>query len=303
MDRIDAMRLFVRLVERGSFSRAAKDLKIKQSTASKWVAELEAELGVTLLDRTTRSLHVTDAGRRFLTRSKDVLAAFDEMTNELRERTPEPIGRLRISAPVVFGRLFVLSPVSEFSKAFPKVEIELVFDERYVNLVDDGFDLAIRVGVPANTTARGRKLAETRRRLVAAPSYVRARGTPKHPRELGDHDCLMHGEATAASVWRFARERGAEVPVAVRGRFATNSSEAVLHMARAGLGIGLLADWLVEHDLEQRTLVPLLEDFKTPTAPVYAMTPPGRYTTTTVRAFVEHLEASIGARLARQSTR
>jgi DNA-binding transcriptional LysR family regulator len=182
MDRIDAMRLFVRLAERGTFSAAAKDLKIKQSTASKWVAGLEAQLDVALVERTTRSLHLTDAGRRFLTHSAQVLAAFDEMTRELREQTPEPSGRVRLSVPVVFGRLFVVPPVAEFLHKHPKVDVELRFDDRYVNLVDERFDLAVRVGVPTDTSARGRKLADGRRHLVASSAYLNAHGRPQAPK-------------------------------------------------------------------------------------------------------------------------
>ncbi len=293
MDRIDAMRLLVRLAERGSFSAAAKDLKIKQSTASKWVAELEAELGMTLVERTTRSLHFSDAGRRFLSASVEILGAFDDLRNELQEQNPEPGGRIRLSLPVVFGRLFVVPKVAEFLKKYPKVEVELSLNDRYVNLVEEGFDLAVRVGIPADTSARGRKLADSRRCLVASPDYVRDHGRPKTPRDLREHQCLIHGEATAASIWRFGQKRGAAVPVTVRGRTAANNSEAILDMARNGLGIALLADWLVEDDLRSKRLVPLLEGFSAPPAPIYALTPPGRYTTATVRALIEHLAATL----------
>ncbi|HEU4406701.1 MAG TPA: LysR family transcriptional regulator [Polyangiaceae bacterium] len=303
MDHLDALRLFTRLAERKSFSAAAADLKIKQSTASKWVAELEARLGVGLVERTTRSLRLTDAGRRFLAHAGQVLAAFDEMTRDLREQSPEPAGRVRLSVPVVFGRLFVAPAAVEFLRRHPKVEAELVFNDRYVNLVEEGFDLAVRVGVPADTAARGRRLAEGRRVLVASPAYLRARGRPETPAGLKHHECLVHGDATAPAVWRFAREGGAEAPVAVRGRLAANNSEAVLLMARSGLGVALLADWLVERDLRQQRLVPLLEGYRAPPAPIVALTPPGRFTAPAVRAFVDHLAASLAARLPATSER
>jgi DNA-binding transcriptional LysR family regulator len=297
MDRIDALRLFTRLAERGSFSAAAKDLKIKQSTASKWVAELEAEVGLSLVERTTRSLHLTDAGNRFLARAREVLAAFDDMTAELRERSAEPRGRVRLSLPVVFGRLFIVPAVGAFLKRHPHVSAETVLNDRYVNLVEEGFDLAIRVGVPADTSARGRKLADSRRVLVAAPSYVKARGRPRVPKDLREHECLLHGDANAPVVWRFGKAPGAEAPVRVRGRFAANNSEAVLLMARSGLGVALLADWLVGDDLARGRLVPLLEGFAAPPAPVYALSPPARFASTTVRALTEHLAVALAARL------
>lgn len=298
MDRIDALRLFVRLAERGSFSAAAKELKVKQSTASKWIAELEEEWGVGLVERTTRSLHLTEAGRRLLSRATEVLAAFDDMARELRAKSPEPSGRVRLSVPVAFGRLFVAPVVAEFLRRHPKVEAELVLDDRYVDLVDRGFDLAVRVGVPTDTSARARKLADGRRCLVASPAYVKAYGRPETPRDLLQHQCLVHGEIDAAARWRFGRERGAEIPVSVRGRVAANSSEAVLVMARSGLGIALLAEWLVAEDLRKKRLVALLPGFPAPPAPIYVLTPPGRFMPAAVRALSEHLAAALAVRLA-----
>lgn len=299
MDRLDAMRLFTRLAERGSFSAAARDLKIKQSTASKWVAELEAELGANLVERTTRSVRITEDGQRLLARARDVLAAFDELSAEFEERSPEPRGRVRVSIPVVFGRLFVVPAVGDFLDRHPEVSVELVMNDRYVNLVDEGFDLALRVGVPTDTSARGRKLAESRRVLVAAPAYLRGRPRPKAPDDLRHHECLVHGDASSSAVWRFGRHPARSVPVPVRGRFAANNSEAVLLMARQGLGVALLADWLVSEDLEHGRLVPLLDRFATPPAPVFALSPPGRFSSSTVRALTEHLATAIASRLKR----
>jgi DNA-binding transcriptional LysR family regulator len=297
MDRLDALRLFLRLAQRGSFSAAARDLKIKQSTASKWVAELEAELGANLVERTTRSVRITEDGQRMLARAGDVLAAFDELSAEFEERSPEPRGRVRVSVPVVFGRLFVVPAVGDFLDRHPEVSVELVMNDRYVNLVHEGFDLAIRVGVPTDTSARGRKLAESRRVLVAAPAYLQSRHRPNAPDDLRHHECLVHGDANALMVWRFGKHPGKGVPVPVRGRFAANNSEAVALMARQGLGVALLADWLVKEDIERGRLVALLERFTTPPAPVFALSPPGRFSSATVRALTEHLAKAIASRL------
>lgn len=299
MDRIDALRLFARLAEQGSFSAAARQLKVKQSTASKWIAELEAELATSLVQRTTRSVHLTDAGRRLLARAQVILSAFDDMTGEFSDRAPEPNGRVRVSAPVVFGRLFVVPAVADFLAQHHQVQIELVLGDRYVNLIEEGFDLAVRVGVPTDTSARGRKLADSRRVLVAAPDYVTSRGQPRLPKDLEDHECLVHGDGNAAMVWRFGRARGADVPVRVHGRLAVNHSEAVLAMARRGLGIALLADWLVQADLDDGRLIPLLEEFTTPPAPIYVLSPPGMFTPAAVRALIEHLVAAMAAALHR----
>lgn len=293
------MRLFLRLVERGSFSAAAKDLRIKQSTASKWIAELEAQLGVSLIERTTRRLHVTEAGRRFAARAAEVLSSFDSITGELREASPEPTGRIRLSLPVVFGRRFVVPIVVEFLNKFPKVEAELALNDRYVNLVEEGFDVAVRIGTPVDTSARARKLADTRRRVVASPGYVTTHGQPETPRDLSAHQCILFRNATADATWRFSHRRHAEAAVSVKGRTAADNSDAILQLARSGLGIALLADWLVEEDLRVGTLVSLLDEYDPPPAPIFALTPPGRYTTAPVRMLIEHLVSSLASKRAR----
>lgn len=297
MDRVDAMRLFARLVERRSFSAAARELRVKQSTASKWVAALEEQLGTALVERTTRTLKVTDAGQRFYRRALELVAGFDEVTAELRDRSPEPRGKIRLSVPVVFGRLFVVPLVAEFLRRHQHVDVELVFNDRYVNLVDEAFDAAIRVGIPVDTSSRARKLADGRRCLVAAPSYLKTRGRPQSPRQLKEHECLLHGEASAGAIWSFRRAGEKEMPTAVRGRITANNSEAILHLARRGLGIALLADWLVAGDLRRKKLVLLMKDFEPPPAPVFALTPPGRYVAAPVRALVDHFAASLASRL------
>ncbi|MBC8069623.1 MAG: LysR family transcriptional regulator [Deltaproteobacteria bacterium] len=296
MQRLDALRLFVRLVERGSFTAAALDMRVKQSTASKWVAELEEQLGVSLVERTTRSIRVTDAGLLLAQRSVEILGAVDAVSAELSGDTDrEPMGRVRVSAPVVFGRRFVAPLLAEFLAQHPKVDAELVFGDRYVNLVDQGFDLAIRVGRPTDTSARGRKLADSERCLVASPEYLDRRGAPRTPKDLEHHDCLFHNEIGARATWRFRRGREQDSPVAVTGRIATNNSEVTLEMARRGLGIALLADWLVADDLSTGTLVQLLAGYRAPPAPVCALTPPGRFVTPPVRALLDFLVASLGA--------
>lgn len=288
MDRLDAMRLFVRLVEHKSFSAAARELRVKQSTASKWIAALEEQLGAQLLERTTRTQRLTEAGELFYQRARELLAAYEETAAALQDRAPEPTGRIRVNVPVVFGRLFVVAEAAEFLRRFPKVELELVFNDRYVNLIDEGFDVAIRVGVPADTSFRSRSLGVTRRYLVASPAYLKARGRPERPEELRDHECLLHSESSAGAIWVF-RQGGKEVHASVKGRFAANNSEALLHMARSGLGVALLASWLVEADLRARRLVSLLSGFETPPAPIHALMPPARYVPPRVRAFVDFL--------------
>lgn len=299
MDHIAALRLFTHLAELGSFSAAARRSRVKQSTASKWVAALEAELDTRLVDRTTRAVRLTDAGSRFLVHAHEVLVAFDRLRGDLQDRLAEPSGRIRVSAPVVFGGRFVVPLVADFLEAHRLVQLELVLGDRYVNLVEEGFDLAVRVGVPLDTSARSRKLADGRRVLVASPKYLATRGKPRAPEDLRSHDCLVHGEKSAPNIWRFGGKQRKAVHVAVRGTFSANSSEAVLVMARRGLGVALLADWLAEEDLARGRLVPLLERFTPPAAPIHALYPAGRYASPAVRGLIEHLATNLAPRLAR----
>ncbi|HKO50105.1 MAG TPA: LysR family transcriptional regulator [Polyangiaceae bacterium] len=297
MDRIDALRLFSRIAELGSFSSAARELKVKQSTASKWVAELESALGTTLVERTTRSVRITESGQRLLVRARDILLAFDELSADFEQRATAPGGHIRVSIPVVFGRLFVVPAIADFLKRHPQVSAEVVIIDRYVNLVEEGFDLAIRVGLPADTSARGRKIAESHRVLVGAPAYLKTHGKPRTPDDLRNHECLVHGDAGTPVTWRFGKVPEKGTPIRVRGRFAANNSEAVAVMARKGLGLALVADWLVAEDVRRGHLVRLLAEYAAPPAPVYALRPPGRFSSTTVRALSDHLAESVGAQL------
>lgn len=295
MDRLDALKLLVRVAERGSFTAAAKDLHIKQSTASKWMAELEQQLGLTLVERTTRSLRLTDAGRRVQGRAVGLLSAYDALVEDVAERREELLGSVRVSVPVVYGRRYLAPLIGRFLARHPAVSVELVFGDRYVHLVEEGFDLAIRIGVPVESTERGRTLAEGPRRLVASPRYLAARGTPKHPKELEKHDCLVHTTEASKVVWRFTGPDGQLRLATVRGRATTNNSEAALELARQGLGIALLADWLVDDELRRGKLVPLLTGYTPPSAPVMALTPPGHRAPAHVRALVDHLAHGLRA--------
>jgi DNA-binding transcriptional LysR family regulator len=288
MDKLDAMRLYVRLVELKSFSAAAREQRVKQSTASKWLALLEEEFGVTLIARTTRALRVTESGETFYVRAKELLAAYENTAAELSNSAPELAGRLRVSVPVVFGRLFVVPVATEFLRRFPKVELDLVFADRYINLVEEGFDVAIRVGVPTDNSCRSRSLGGTKRLLVASPSYLKAHGTPQNPSELTAHSCLLHSESSAAALWLFHKGKK-DYRAQVRGRFAANNSEALLAAVKSGLGIALLASWLIESDIQRKRLTTLLPDYATPDAPLNALMAPGRHVHPRVRTFVDVL--------------
>ncbi|MEL6195734.1 MAG: LysR family transcriptional regulator [Myxococcota bacterium] len=288
---MNVMRAFVRLVELGTFSAVANEMGVKQSTVSKWLAALEESVGISLLDRTTRSQRLTEAGELFFSRASDLIRDYDELFDELQQKRSDPKGRVRVSVPVVFGRLFVVPSIVDYLDRYPGISVEIVFNDRYVSLVDEGFDVAIRVGIPVDSSLRSFALGEGKRRLVASPTYLERAGRPERPQELANHECLVHAEVAAGTVWQFTR--GSErTRVQVGGRVAANNSEAVLALARSGLGLCLLASWLVEDDVRSGRLVPVLEDFSCERAPIRALTPPGRLVHPRVRTLIDHFRES-----------
>lgn len=293
MDRLSVLQAYVRLAELRSFTAVADELRVKQATISKWMTALEEELGVQLLDRTTRALRVTDAGRRFYEGAKGVVADYQRVVEAVREDADALVGRIRMSVPVVFGHRFVTPLVADFLKSHPDLELELLYSDRYVDFVEEGFDIALRVGVPIDSTLTSHALGEGFRRLVASPDYIDAAGRPQTPDDLRHHQCLTHTEPRSrAALWTF--QRGKDIhKVTVGGRVSANHSEATLHMAEEGLGIALLAHWLVEAALRDGTVVPLLEDYQPAPAPVRALTPPGRRVVPRVRAMIDHLRAAL----------
>lgn len=293
MDRIEALRAYCRIVERGTLTAAARDVRVKQSTVSKWLAALEDEVGAQLVDRTTRSLRVTEAGRRFHARAREIVEQYDAAVAEVAAGQLEPVGRVRVSAPVVFGGRHLVPLLPEFLEANPGIQLDLVFDDAYVDVVDGGFDVVLRVGVPVDSTLRARTLAPGRRRVVASPAYLARAGVPESPGALRDHACLVHRGSRAGAVWRF-RQDAQEVTAPVGGgTFSANHSEALLALARAGHGVALLASWLVDDDLASGALVTLLTDWSLTPAPIRAVLPPGRYTPERVRRFVDFLAARL----------
>jgi len=281
------LRAYTRVVDRGSFTAVAQELGVKQSTVSKWMQALEQEVDAQLIERTTRAHHVTEAGHRFHAHARRILEAYDAAIASVQEDEAALRGRVRISLPEVFGRLHIVGPLARLAQKNPDLSLELVFADHYVNLVEEGFDLAIRLGQPKDSTLRVHHLGESPRRLVASPGYVRRRGAPSCPAALAEHECLPHSGALGAT-WTFSR-RGHTEQVHVHGRITATNSEATLALARRGLGVALLAGWLADADLRAGRLVPLLEQYTPPRAKITALTPPGRYTPPRVRAVIEHL--------------
>jgi DNA-binding transcriptional LysR family regulator len=286
-DRLQELSVFVRAAESGSFSRAARELGLSQPSVSRIIGELETRLGVTLLLRTTRRITVTDAGALFLTRAREVLADLEDAEDAARG-VDSLRGTLRITMPIVYGTRYIIPRLPRFLKLHPLLRVELsVADERH-DLIAEGTDIAIRLG-PLNDSGFGaRKLATLPRFLVAAPSYLAERGTPKTPADLAAHDCIFGPGLFGRTTWSFTRN-GTETSVDVRGRITTDSGPGVFASVLAGLGIAMTSPVMAGPEIEAGALVPLLKSYKLAPVDVYAVFPAGPRPSTKVRALVDFL--------------
>ena len=288
MDKLQAMQLFARVVESGSYTAAAEQMDISRALASKLVQALEDQLGVRLLHRTTRRLSLTEAGQNYYQRISEVLAQLAEAEAEAAELQVEPRGRLRISAPVSFSILHLGGPLAEFQRKYPRVELELSLNDRLVDLVEDGFELAIRIGQLADSSLVARRLAQVRLLTVASPAYLGWHGTPKRPEDLADHNCLQYTLAARREEWTFQRG-GEKVAVKTRGTLHVNNGDLIAAAAREGLGIAVSPDFIVHEALRRGELVTVLDDWRVFDIAVYAVYPAGRSVPAKTRSLIDFL--------------
>ena len=278
--------VFARVVEAGSFTAAARLLAMPKTTVSRRIAALEREVGVRLLQRTTRSLSMTDAGRLYYEQSSQALRTLEEANLRLAEARAEPSGTIRISAPVGFAGHFLTSAVMEFLAVYPKTNVELRLTDEKLNLVEDGIDLAFRTGVLEDSTLIARKLGATHRLLCASPEYLARRGTLDSPADLARHDCLVAGPSAAGAHWVLDGPDGRET-VTVAGRFAANEMQAVVAAALAGYGIAQMPHGIAEALIGEGRLSRVLEDYTTPTGGLYVLYPSSRHLSPVVKAFID----------------
>lgn len=290
MDRLDDMTAFIRVVEDGNFSAAARSLHLTPSGVSKLIGRLEDRLGVRLIQRTTRRLALTAEGRTFYERCRDILAEIESLEQDVGTARSEPRGTLRVSLSNGFGLTQVVPLLPEFSALYPKVQITLIFQEHVVDLIAEGFDLAIRLGAIRDESLVARRLGEHRRVVCAAPSYLAAQGVPHGPEDLTRHDCMMFDAPEALNHWPFRWPDGRTGRVAIHGTFRSNNGEALYNLLLAGTGIANAADFLVKRDLLQGRLVPLLRDYAEPQpTPIHAVYPHRRHLPAKTRVFVDFL--------------
>jgi DNA-binding transcriptional LysR family regulator len=285
MDRFRAMQAFIRIVDGGSLSAAARSLGVSLPAVVRTLAALEEHLGTRLLNRTTRRISLTDAGHEYYESSRQIVAELEHAELSVSSARRQPAGTLSVTAPVVYGRLKVVPVLAEYRRRFPQVAVRLLLLDRNVNLIEEGLDLAIRIGVLAESSLVAAELGRVRRVAFASPAYLRRRGVPRHPRELAGHACLSLSILAPAEQWQF-REQGKALAVKPRAAFVSNSADAVIALAEAGEGIGIAFSYQVERQLARRKLELVLEDFAPPPVPVSALYPHGRLTAAKVREFL-----------------
>jgi DNA-binding transcriptional LysR family regulator len=280
---------FVRVVETGAFSRAAERMGMAKSIVSRRVARLEEQLGARLLTRSAQGAAPTDVGQAYFERASKILAELEAAAEVVAEATTQIAGPIRLTGPLSFGIQYLAPALAEFAAEHPKVELDIAFDDRIVDLVGGGFDLAVRLGILRDSSLIARRIAPSRGVVLASPAYLERNGRPERPRDLAGHDLLLYGNET----WRFRLPGGGWETVRGRARLRADNGEMLRAAAEAGLGICRLPSFIAAPAIEQATVEVLLRDYPMEDAALYAVMP-SRATTARVRALVDFLAARFG---------
>ena len=288
MDRFEAMSVYVRVVDAGSLSAAARAIPMSLTSVSRHISALEAQFGAQLLRRTTRNLAMTDEGRILYDRAKAILGEVDELGSALSAGRGKLSGRLRIAAPNLLGRLVVAPLLPRFLAAHPEVAVDLMLVDRAVNLVEEGLHVAVRVGRLPDSSLVARKLDDIQMVVCAAPSYLAQRGTPRKPDDLRKHDCLVFSDAPGPVEWRF-QSGATRMRIGVTGRLWINSLDALVSAAIEGAGIVRAPAWQVAAHIGRGRLQPVLDKFAPPATPVHVVFERAKLSSPKIRTFVDYL--------------
>jgi DNA-binding transcriptional LysR family regulator len=296
MDRLAALEIFVRVVDTASFSAVARHQRIGQPAVSKAVVQLEEWLGVSLLMRSTRSVVPTEAGRIFYERAKRTIEEADEAVVAARGSASGLSGKLRVSTSVCFGRLHVIPSLSAFFAEHPDLDIELVLDDRHLDLVNEGIDVSLRMGAMPDSNMTARRIAEGRRIVVATPAYLQRHGTPTSPGELVSHQAVIYTRGGGDESWKSwtFRKATAEVSVVLQGRLKVTAAEGVREAVNCDMGLAVSSEWNFSPELRSGKVVAILEDWALPPTSLSAVYPTGRLASTKARAFVSFVERFMG---------
>jgi DNA-binding transcriptional LysR family regulator len=286
MDRIDAMQAFVAVADLQGFAPAARKLGLSPSGVTRLIAALEDRLGARLLQRTTRQVALTDVGARYLERVRRILSDVEEAEGSIQDERTRPSGRLVVSAPIGFGRLHVSPVMSAYLARYPEVSGELRLSDRMINLVEDGVDLAVRIGHLADSSLVARQVGEMRRIIVASPAYLKQSGEPDTPEAVASHQTIQFDATAASPDWRFV-DHGREIRVAATPRFTTNSADAAIQYAEQGGGLTRVLAYQAAEAIKAGRLEVVLAKFEPPPLPIHVVYPTSRLLSAKVRTFID----------------
>jgi DNA-binding transcriptional LysR family regulator len=295
MDKLASLKAFTKVVEHGNFSEAGRELRLSRSAVSKYVIELERELGVQLLNRTTRSVSPTDNGLAYYRRCIAVLADLEEADLAVTQGQVEPRGVLRVNAPMSFGTLHLGHAIADFMGRHPDLSIQLVLGDHFADPVQEGYDVTLRIADLASSSLIARRIVTARRVLCAAPAYLGERGTPLHPNDLKTHDCLSYDHLATGTQWKLTGPDG-DHWIQVAWNLSANNAEVLNDAAVEGRGIALLPTFIAGPDLQAGRLVAILTDYRAPELSLYAIYPPTRHLAAKVRLFIDFLVERFGSR-------
>jgi len=295
MDLFQAMKIFKRIAEIESFTKVADELGISQSSISKSVSALEGRLGVTLLNRSTRRLKLSDAGREYYERCRSILSDLEDTESSLAAGQSAIAGQIRVSVPDTLGRLRILPHIWNFLKRHPDVEMDILMEDRRVDLVQEGIDVAIRSADHFDPALITRKLCDIPRVLVASPAYLRQHGSPRAIDEIKTHDCIIYSLSPSGQTWGFVTPDGVK-NLRVRGRVKVSSPEVALQAAQNGFGLSISPEWLAAAALTEGTLLPVLGASPPTSFAVHAVFPERRFIPARVRCFIDHLHKQLSDR-------
>lgn len=293
MDRMTAMETYVSVVEAGSFSAAAKRLKLGQPAVSKSIAQLEERLGVRLLLRSTRGLTPTDAGQRFYEHARRAIEETDLAEQVVRDSSTGLSGVLRVSAAVTFARLHILPSLKIFLDRHPNLQLDIILDDRTIDLLEKGVDVSLRMGSLDDSAMTARRIAQSRRLVVGTPAYFGERGIPHTPADLSQHQAVVYSLRGGGESWAFS-QNGKATAVVVSGRVSVSAAEGMRAAVLADMGLAIASEWMFSPELANGTVQPVLTDWALPAIDLWAVFPAGRMASAKARAFVEFVEEVLG---------
>lgn len=292
MDRIDLMNTYIAVANAGSFTGAAQRLGMTPQLVSKYVRALEDQLGVQMFIRSTRSVRLTETGAAYLEKCTQLLEDFEELSAAVRNDHRAPQGKLTVAAPATYGELFLADTLAEFARIYPRVQIDLRLSDHYVSLLEEGVDVAIRIGQLDDSSFVARKISETRLTYSASPIYLARRGAPRNPSEILDHDCIIDSNFRAGISWPFSGPNGAE-HIDVNGRLRADSASVARRFALKDCGVLLSPEYVVADDIKSGRLVPVLENHWPATLGIFAVYLENRHLSAKVRVFVDFMRAAL----------